>query len=66
MLHAIEYSVDQFASKVIERAIKSGDTNITQRYLKAITSVPDSERARPRLPLIDIATDQYGNVIKLR
>lgn len=62
MVHAIEYSVDQYASKVIEKAIKSGDPVLMSRYLDAITQAPVTNRNRTRMPLIDIASDQYGNV----
>lgn len=65
MANAVDYSVDQYASKVIEKVIKAGDTEILARYLEAITKIPESDRARPRTPLIDIASDQYGNVQRL-
>ena len=62
MTNAVDYSVDQYASKVIEKAIKSGDPAILARYLSALVNTPENDRARPRVPLIDIASDQYGNV----
>lgn len=62
MCHAARYSVDQYASKVVERAIKYNDPNILQEYLNKITIPPADHKAHPRLPLIDIANDQYGNV----
>lgn len=65
MDHAVEYSIDQYASKVIEKAIKSGDEAILGRYLVSITGTRVNDRSRPRMPLIDIASDQYGNVSSL-
>lgn len=62
MDNAIDYSVDQYASKVIEKAIKFEGHDNLGRYLKAITSVSNESKLRPRVPLIDIASDQYGNV----
>ncbi|CCX35443.1 Putative uncharacterized protein [Taphrina deformans PYCC 5710] len=63
MNNAVDYSVDQYASKVIEKAIKSGDTTILARYLSALVNLPENDRIRPRVPLIDIASDQYGNYL---
>ncbi|BFZ56106.1 hypothetical protein PYCC9005_003148 [Savitreella phatthalungensis] len=59
----VEYSTDQFASKVLEKAIKANAPGMIARYLEAITTVPANNRGRPRLPLIDIASDQYGNYL---
>lgn len=60
--HAVEYSVDQYASKVIEKAIKSGDVVVLGKYLDSVMQAKTNDQARPRMPLIDIASDQYGNV----
>lgn len=54
--------MDQYASKVIERAIKSGDLAILGKYLDTIMQAKANDQTRPRMPLIDIASDQYGNV----
>lgn len=62
MTNAIELSMDQYASKVIEKAIKTSDSRILSLYLDAITSKLTPDLARTRTPLIDIACDQYGNV----
>ncbi|ANB11563.1 mRNA-binding protein PUF3 [Sugiyamaella lignohabitans] len=44
------YSVDQFASKTVEKMLKMGDKEIIQAFLnKVIQKHPD----RPRIPLID-------------
>ncbi|ORY78618.1 armadillo-type protein [Protomyces lactucae-debilis] len=61
MEKAADYSVDQYASKVLEKAVKSGNADILERYLTAITQPGD--RQRPRMALIDIASDQYGNYL---
>lgn len=60
MTYAVDYSTDQYASKVLEKAIKTGGPDLLSQYLDAITK--SSEIRRPRIPLIDIASDQYGNV----
>ncbi|EXJ91741.1 hypothetical protein A1O3_00291 [Capronia epimyces CBS 606.96] len=55
-----DYSIDQFASKVVEKCLKIGGPEFLDRYLGVITTAhPD----RPRIPLIDIAGDQYGNYL---
>ncbi|KIV92840.1 hypothetical protein PV10_04104 [Exophiala mesophila] len=61
ILHnAYNYSIDQFASKVVEKCLKIGGPEFLDRYLSVITTAhPD----RPRIPLIDIAGDQYGNYL---
>ncbi|KAK9476441.1 armadillo-type protein [Lipomyces japonicus] len=58
--NAVAYSTDQFASKVIEKLIKCGGPEVVDRYLeKLFEGRPD----RPRIPLIDIASDAYGNYL---
>ena len=48
--HAVEYSTDQFASKVVEKCLKVAGTDFIDRYLgKVCEGRPD----RPRMPLID-------------
>lgn len=43
------YSVDQFASKAVEKLLKMGETRVIQRFLDKVTEPSD----RPRIPLID-------------
>lgn len=60
LVNAYSYSIDQYASKVVEKCLKIGGIEFLDRYLSVITtSHPD----RPRIPLIDIAGDQYGNYL---
>lgn len=55
-----EYSMDQFASKVVEKCLKIGGKEFLDRYLERICEArPD----RPRMPLIDISGDQFGNYL---
>ena len=57
---ATEYSMDQFASKVVEKCLKIGSNDFLDRYLDRICEArPD----RPRMPLIDISGDQFGNYL---
>ncbi|ROT43525.1 meiotic coiled-coil protein [Sodiomyces alkalinus F11] len=58
--YAAEYSTDQFASKVVEKCLKIGGTEFLTRYLDRVC---EGRRDRPRIPLIDIASDQYGNYL---
>ncbi|KAJ5580917.1 Armadillo-like helical [Penicillium hetheringtonii] len=61
VLHcAVEYSMDQFASKIVEKCLKIGGTEFLDHYL---TRVCTGRTDRPRMPLIDIAGDQYGNYL---
>jgi hypothetical protein len=57
---AVDWSFDQYASKVIEKALKVGQEPFIQRFLDIIC-VP--EPGRSRVPLVDIAGDQYGNYL---
>ncbi|KAL1958341.1 hypothetical protein VTO42DRAFT_4658 [Malbranchea cinnamomea] len=60
LVWATDYSMDQFASKVVEKCLKIGGNEFLDRYLARVcTGRPD----RPRMPLIDIAGDQYGNYL---
>ncbi|EEP79227.1 conserved hypothetical protein [Uncinocarpus reesii 1704] len=60
LLWATDYSMDQFASKVVEKCLKIGGSEFLDHYLARVcTGRPD----RPRMPLIDIAGDQYGNYL---
>lgn len=57
---ATEYSMDQYASKVIEKCLKIGGTDFLDRYLDRVC---EGRADRPRMPLIDIAGDQFGNYL---
>lgn len=60
LANAYSYSIDQYASKVVEKCLKISGLEFLDRYLTVITTPhPD----RPRIPLIDIAGDQYGNYL---
>jgi len=60
LVNAYSYSIDQYASKVVEKCLKISGIEFLDRYLNVITtSHPD----RPRIPLIDITGDQYGNYL---
>lgn len=58
--YAAEYSMDQFASKVVEKCLKIGGPEFLGRYLDRVC---EGRVDRPRIPLIDIASDQYGNYL---
>ncbi|KAI9774924.1 MAG: hypothetical protein M1840_000140 [Geoglossum simile] len=58
--NAAEYSMDQFASKVVEKCLKIGGPEFLERYLDRVC---EGRADRPRIPLIDIASDQYGNYL---
>ncbi|KAI9840507.1 MAG: hypothetical protein M1837_001567 [Sclerophora amabilis] len=58
--HAVDYSMDQFASKVVEKCLKIGGSDFLERYLDRIC---EGRLDRPRIPLIDIASDQFGNYL---
>jgi hypothetical protein len=52
--------MDQFASKVVEKCLKIGGPEFLSRYLDRVC---EGRLDRPRIPLIDIASDQYGNYL---
>ncbi|KAI0205647.1 armadillo-type protein [Astrocystis sublimbata] len=58
--YAAEYSMDQYASKVVEKCLKIGGAEFLARYLDRVC---EGRMNRPRIPLIDIASDQYGNYL---
>ncbi|KAJ5095181.1 Armadillo-like helical [Penicillium argentinense] len=58
--HAVDYSMDQFASKIVEKCLKIGGSEFLERYLSRVCT---GRTDRPRMPLIDIAGDQYGNYL---
>ena len=47
---ATEYSMDQFASKVVEKCLKIGGADFLERYLERVC---EGRADRPRIPLID-------------
>ncbi|KAL1922837.1 uncharacterized protein VTP21DRAFT_9213 [Calcarisporiella thermophila] len=56
----VSLSMDQYASKVVEKALKTGSESVMESFIQEVLRPsPD----RPRIPLIDIASDQYGNYI---
>ncbi|KAJ6188915.1 hypothetical protein N7519_003823 [Penicillium mononematosum] len=57
---AVDYSMDQFASKIVEKCLKIGSTEFMDHYLSRVCT---GRSDRPRMPLIDIAGDQYGNYL---
>ncbi|CAL5872263.1 uncharacterized protein PFLUO_LOCUS6524 [Penicillium psychrofluorescens] len=61
VLHwAVDYSMDQFASKIVEKCLKIGGSEFLERYLSRVCT---GRADRPRMPLTDIAGDQYGNYL---
>ncbi|RAK94588.1 pumilio-family RNA binding repeat protein [Aspergillus costaricaensis CBS 115574] len=60
ILWSVDYSMDQFASKIVEKCLKIGGTEFLDRYLARVCT---GRTDRPRMPLIDIAGDQYGNYL---
>ncbi len=48
--HAAEYSMDQFASKVVEKCLKIGGPEFLERYLARVC---EGRPDRPRIPLVD-------------
>ncbi|OLL25955.1 Meiotic coiled-coil protein 2, partial [Neolecta irregularis DAH-3] len=57
---SVIYSVDQFASKVIEKVLKISGQNFISKYISCILKPVEG---RSRVPLVDIASDQYGNYL---
>ncbi|EAW14668.1 Pumilio-family RNA binding repeat-containing protein [Aspergillus clavatus NRRL 1] len=60
LLRSVDYSMDQFASKIVEKCLKIGGSDFLDRYLSRVCT---GRTDRPRMPLIDIAGDQYGNYL---
>lgn len=51
VLHfAVDYSMDQFASKIVEKCLKIGGSEFLERYLSRVCT---GRADRPRMPLID-------------
>ena len=57
---AAEYSMDQYASKVIEKLLKIGGDEFLERYLKVVTS--RSSATNPRMPLIDSKSSPLNSI----
>ena len=60
--YATEYSMDQFASKVVEKCLKIGGADFLERYLERVC---EGRADRPRIPLIDSKSSEksfYGTV----
>lgn len=47
---AVDYSMDQFASKIVEKCLKIGGSEFLDRYLSRVCT---GRADRPRMPLID-------------
>ncbi|PWY86325.1 pumilio-family RNA binding repeat protein [Aspergillus sclerotioniger CBS 115572] len=60
ILWSVDYSMDQFASKIVEKCLKIGGSEFLDRFLARVCT---GRTDRPRMPLIDIAGDQYGNYL---
>jgi Pumilio-family RNA binding repeat len=58
--NAAKYSMDQFASKVVEKTLKCCGPEFFQSY---ISKIVEKEPGRPRVALIDISSDIYGNYL---
>jgi hypothetical protein len=56
LTYAVPYSMDQYASKAIEKCLKVGGTDFLQRYLERICE-PHADR--PRLAIID--SEYFGS-----
>lgn len=48
--NAVDYSMDQFASKVVEKCLKIGGPEFLERYLERVC---EGRVDRPRIPLVD-------------
>lgn len=48
--YAVDYSMDQFASKIVEKCLKIGGSEFLERYLSRVCT---GRADRPRMPLID-------------
>lgn len=50
LLRSVDYSMDQFASKIVEKCLKIGGSEFLDRYLSRVCT---GRTDRPRMPLID-------------
>ncbi|KAF7725299.1 hypothetical protein EC973_000309 [Apophysomyces ossiformis] len=57
----VQLSTDQFASKVVEKALRVGGPVFLTQFVDHITS--PNRVCRSRIALVDIASDQYGNYV---
>ncbi|KAI8137955.1 armadillo-type protein [Fennellomyces sp. T-0311] len=57
--HAAALSMDQFASKVVEKALRTGGPVFLEQFMNKIML----KHQQRREPLIDMASDQYGNYV---
>ncbi|KAF2219347.1 armadillo-type protein [Elsinoe ampelina] len=60
LMFATGYSQDQFGSKVVEKCLKVCGNDFLDRYLERVCAYRQDV---PRMDLIDIAGDQYGNYL---
>jgi hypothetical protein len=60
---ATEYSTDQYASKVIEKCLKIGNSEFLDRYLERVC---EGRPDRPRMPLIDSECRFVNIVVECR
>ncbi|RUP42711.1 armadillo-type protein, partial [Jimgerdemannia flammicorona] len=60
MDEAVQMSLDQFSSKVVEKALRIGGVEVMGKIIQKLSI---SQPSRPRIPLVDVASDQYGNYI---
>ncbi|ORY91330.1 armadillo-type protein [Syncephalastrum racemosum] len=64
--HAASLSTDQYASKVVEKALRIGGPMFFSQFLDKITTASTTNTMtgkQPREALIDMAADQYGNYV---
>lgn len=61
----VQLSTDQFASKVVEKALRIGGEKFMTEFINKISTNNNnnSNHHRPRVALIDVASDQYGNYV---
>ncbi|KAG2221320.1 hypothetical protein INT45_014004 [Circinella minor] len=57
--HAAALSMDQFASKVVEKALRTGGSMFLEQFMEKVMSKHNQRRES----LIDMASDQYGNYV---
>lgn len=57
--YATEYSMDQFASKVVEKCLKIGGPDFLERYLERVC---EGRPDRPRIPLIDSRSPAFSRL----
>ncbi|KAI9247683.1 armadillo-type protein [Phascolomyces articulosus] len=59
--HAAGLSMDQFASKVVEKALRTGGPVFLEQFMEKIMCKQNAQQRRE--PLMDMASDQYGNYV---